>query len=145
LRVLLAEFHGLAPEFGAEGGAQLLIGNQAIEFRDRASESWRFLDLGAEWKRCTGLPFVFAAWALHPSVAPAAAAAFRALKLNGLSQVDAIIAADATSTPGFRRRYLTEHIRFALGSAEKAGLSRYRELLRQHRLIGPDATPLRFI
>ncbi len=146
LRVLLWEFHGVKPELGTEGDAQLVIGNQAIEFRDREESEWKILDLGEEWKRCTGLPFVFAAWALRPGLdhLPAVAAAFRALKVHGLSRLDEIIATDATSTPELRRRYLTAHIRFDLRAPEKAGLSRYRELLGKHGLIKDTGPALVF-
>lgn len=147
LRVLLREFHGIAPEFGASGEAQLLIGNQAIDFRDRADHDLHILDLGEEWKRCTGLPFVFAAWALRRDLKnlPAIADAFRALKTNGLQHLDEIIATDTTSTPELRRRYLTQHIRFDLRDGEKAGLHRYRELLRKHGRIESDSSPLVFV
>lgn len=146
LRVLLREFHGLAPDFGPEGSAQLLIGNQAIEFRDRAGADWHILDLGEEWKRCTGLPFVFAAWALRPGLGDERAIgdAFRVLKTHGLREIEQIIATDPTSTADFRRRYLTTHIRFDLREREKAGLARYRELLHVHGLIGGDLAPLVF-
>lgn len=146
LRVLLWEFHGLRPELGAEGDAQLLIGNQAIDFRD-ANPHVPVLDLGDEWKRCTGLPFVFAAWALRGDLPDlrAVADAFRTLKARGLAHLDEIIAADGTSTADFRRRYLTTHIRFDLREREKAGLARYRELLVRHGLIGTAAPPLVFV
>jgi predicted solute-binding protein len=144
LRVLLAEFHGLHPEFGPEGDAQLLIGNQAIEYRAQ-HPAGRVLDLGEEWLRRTGLPFVFAVWALRPDLPclSEAAAAFRALKDHGLAHREEIVARDQTATPDFRRRYLTEHIRFDLGPREKQGLARYRELLVKHRLITSAAEPLR--
>jgi chorismate dehydratase len=146
LRVLLWQFHTIKPEIGIEGEARLLIGNQAIDFRDREESGWKILDLGEEWKRCTGLPFVFAAWALRPGLdqLPAVAAAFRALKAHGLRCLDEIIAADPTSTPALRRRYLTTHIRFDLRDREKAGLARYRELLGKHGRIADAATPLVF-
>jgi chorismate dehydratase len=149
LRVLLREFHGLAPDFGAEGEAQLLIGNQAIEFRDRASgdPTLRILDLGEEWRGCTGLPFVYAAWALRPGLPELRKIAdgFRALKGHGLNCREEIIASDSTSTPAFRRRYLTEHIRFDLGEREKAGLQHFRELLHKHGQIRDADTPLTFV
>ena len=66
LQVLLAEFHGLHPRYvGPEKkdpDALLLIGNQAIDFRIANPTGWSYLDLGEEWLRCTGLPFVFALW-----------------------------------------------------------------------------------
>jgi chorismate dehydratase len=147
-RVLLAEYHGLHPEYGQEGDAELIIGNQAIEYRERCGSDCNLtiLDLGAEWKRCTGLPFVYAMWAVRADVAnlPAVAEAFRRLKLRGLSELEMVIARDKSFTPEFRRRYLTEYIRFDLGDREKQGIAKYRELLAKHRRIEDAATTLRF-
>jgi chorismate dehydratase len=149
VRVILAEFHGLQPVFGNEGEAELIIGNQAIEYREchNGDRTIHFLDLGEEWKRCTGLPFVFALWALRAALPNLSeiADAFRALKHNGIANLEAIIADDDTGTPEFRRRYLTEHIRFDLGVEEKRGIERYRELLAKHGLIGGTTPELRFV
>jgi len=149
LRVLLAEFHGIKPEMGKAADAQLIIGNQAIEFREQhgCDSNLHVLDLGEEWKRCTGLPFVFAAWALRPDLPniTAIADAFRALKTNGLAHLEKIIREDETGTESFRRQYLTEHIQFDLQPPQKEGLRRYRELLFQNGLIQAAQPPLRFV
>ena len=149
IRVLLAEFHGLHPEFGSEGEAELIIGNQAIAYRECHEQDAAFhvLDLGAEWKRCTGLPFVYAMWALRADLPnlPEIAEAFRALKRNGIANLEAVIADDDMGTPEFRRRYLTEHIRFHLGDAEKRGIARYRELLAKHGRIETTTPELQFV
>ena len=145
LRVLLAEFHGLLPEYGGEGDAQLLIGNQAIDFRlNPANAEWQILDLGEEWKRCTGLPFVFALWAMRSGVSPAVADDLRALKNSGIQRIAEIIADDECATPEIRRRYLTEHIRFDVGERGKTAIKRYRDLLAKYGLIA-TAGELRFV
>lgn len=152
LQVLLAEYHGVrvqcgaAADFSTPADAELLIGNQAIEARDAGLGDVELMDLGAEWKRCTGLPFVYAAWALRPGVSPIArvAEAFRRLKEHGLARREEIVAADPTSTVEFRRQYLFEYIRFGLGEGEKAGLRKYRELLEKHGLIEQNTSPLVF-
>jgi chorismate dehydratase len=149
LRVLLAEFHDLRPAFGNDGEARLLIGNQAIEFR-RAEErnaGWQFMDLGAEWKRCTGLPFVFAVWAMRAETADARAVAdaFRALKDAGTAQIPALIAQEDFGDEEMRRRYLTEFIRFGIGARGKEALGLYRALLAKHRLIEGHPAPLEFV
>ena len=136
LRVLLAEYHGLHPEYGGEGDARLLIGNQAIEFRlDRMNEDWRILDLGAEWKRCTGLPFVFALWAMRPEVPREAADELRELKECGVRSIPEIVGVDDFSTPAVRHRYLTEHIRFDVGEAGRRAIRLYADMLVRHALI----------
>jgi predicted solute-binding protein len=149
LRVLLAEFHGLRPAFGSDGEARLLIGNQAIEFRraEEGKSGWQFLDLGAEWKRCTGLPFVFAVWAVRAETADARAAAdaFRTLKDAGIAQIPALIAQEDFGDEEMRRRYLTEYLRFGIGPRGKEALELYRALLAKHRLIEGHPAPLQFI
>ena len=157
LQVLLAEFHQLHPQYGTTGDARLLIGNHAIAFRARENgrdPDWHWLDLGDEWQRRTGHPFVYALWALRPGIPHAAdiADALRRLKRHGVASLETIIAdhhpdpdASAVSDPAFRRLYLTEHIRYDLANREKQGLACYRELLTKWRLIAADPRPLRWI
>src|SRR5213594_3233685 len=74
LRILLAE-RGLRPQFkplaGYEPAAMpdfaLLIGDPALDFlhASRPHEIW---DLGAAWYELTGLPFVYAVWALRRGI-----------------------------------------------------------------------------
>ncbi len=153
LQVLLAEFHGLRPqcidarESHGKAAAELLIGNQAIDFRLADNGQHQLLDLGAEWKRCTGLPFVFAAWALRAEFPNPHAVAedFRRLKRAGLAQIDTIVAADAQHPPGLSHRYLTEHIRFDLGEREKAAIKRFAELLGRHGFIANAPPRMKFV
>ena len=136
LRVMLAEFRGLHPEYGAEGDARLLIGNQAIDFRmNPANSDWKILDLGEEWKRCTGLPFVFALWAMRRGVSRTVADELRALKESGIQRIADIVECDDFATREIRHRYLTEHIRFDVGEPGKAAIERYRALLVKHGLM----------
>ncbi|MGB8170512.1 MAG: menaquinone biosynthesis protein [Chthoniobacteraceae bacterium] len=148
LQVLLAEFHDLHPEYVAENDdAKLLIGNQAIDFRLANPTGWHFLDLGAEWKRCTGLPFVFALWLMRPLLPDAAAIAdeLRGLKRDGLAHLPEIIHADREHDPIVSERYLTEHIRFDCGEREKAGLALFRTLLEKHALIAAGGAAIHFL
>ena len=152
LQVLLAEYHGLRPEllelsaFPADADAVLLIGNQAIDFRERDAGAHQLLDLGEEWKRCTGLPFVYAPWLLRAGLpnAPAIADELSALKRHGTARIAEIVRADPHN-PALSERYLTEHIRFDLGPREKAGIEKFRELLTKHGFIVPSSEPLRYV
>ena len=151
VQVLLREYHGLAPEcvdaatFTGKADAQLLIGNQAIAFRQRAAANEEILDLGEEWKRCTGLPFVYALWLLRPGLADAAGAAgeLRALKRIGVARIPEIIRMQTEWDAAFAERYLTHHIRFDLGDREKD--ERHRQVsgiahqARLHRRIAETA------
>jgi predicted solute-binding protein len=151
LKVLLAEFHGLRPEYstGLEADAadaRLLIGNQAIQFRREHQETHQFLDLGAEWKRCTGLPFVFAVWLLQRDLAdPSGVAdAFRALRVAGLARLREIITTEEFQDESFRAAYLGGHIRYGLGLAEKQGIAKFRELLVKHGFVQRETPELAF-
>ena len=72
LRVLSAKFWNIAPQtvsMAPELGpmldrcdAALLIGDSALRVR---GEGYQVLDLAEEWKKSTGLPFVFAVWAVR--------------------------------------------------------------------------------
>ena len=153
LRVLLAEYRGLHPryaeahELGAKADAQLLIGNQAIEFRLADANRHELLDLGAEWKRCTGLPFVFAAWALRPGLANASeiATEFRELKRLGLAAIPEIIESEPAARRPIAADYLTLHIRFALGIRERTGLAHFGRLLAKHGYLKTEPAPIEFV
>ena len=153
LQVLLAEYHGQRPQcvdaatFRGEADAALLIGNQAIDFRHEHTGTHQFLDLGAEWKRCTGLPFVYAPWLIRGDLPDARAAAeeLRALGRAGVARIAEIVRTETFHDADFRTRYLTQHIRFALGDREKAGIAKFRELLEKHGFIAPDARALVYV
>lgn len=147
LRALVAEYHpqiqiveGLAPE----NAARLIIGDPAIRFRNEHVAPWRYHDLGAIWQEHTGLPFVFAAWALTPGLPGERELAdlFRESKRLGVEQTQAITAGEAD--PEFAQRYLTEFIRFDLGDEEKAAIEKFAELAMKHSLIESKPT-LRFV
>ncbi|MDD5349671.1 MAG: menaquinone biosynthesis protein [Chthoniobacteraceae bacterium] len=150
-KVFFAERGGDIPEYVAEpappGAARVIIGNQAIAFREKHEGEWNILDFGEEWLRRTGLPFVFAVWLIRPEVKEPArvAEAFREISRRGQAQLDAIVARHREHHAAFARRYLTEYIRFGLGAEEKEGIERFRALLCKHNLLPPDTAALRFV
>jgi chorismate dehydratase len=154
VQVLLREFHGVMPrcvsagELAEPANARLLIGNQAIEYRRAAPETMRFLDLGEEWKKQTGLPFVFALWLLREGLPQLSAIGegFRALKEAGEPLIP-VIAEEAGEEigAGLALRYLTDYIRFELGERERAGMARFRELLVKHGFLEKSGMRLRFV
>ena len=147
VQVLLAEYHGCRPAFGPAGEAQLIIGNQAIDFRlnEETRGDWKVLDLGEEWKLRTGLPFVFAMWAMQPEIDAGAADACRRLKDIGTKQIPELVESETFATSEIRHRYLTEHIRFEIGAAGREAVQKYRELLAKHALIPSTHPPLKFV
>jgi len=147
LRVLLAE-RGLRPEFkslpGYEAGSMpdyaLLIGDPALDFLlgPRQHEIW---DLGAAWYELTGLPFVYAVWALRRGVDNSRLRRqLREAKSFGLDTLDSIISTRTEYDYDFRKDYLGWHIHYHLGADERRGLAKFMELLRKHGL-GPVHEP----
>ncbi len=155
-RVLLAEFHDLTPSCEPLPGGQppdglkpgegaLIIGDPAIEFRRRHGDRYRYFDLGEEWQRATGLPFVFAAWLVQPGTPEpeVLGGRLRAWRKEGQARVEQIVAAEQRFPAELSRRYLTEFIRFRLGAPEKQAIREFARLLYKHGVVkgGPFAEP----
>ena len=126
------------------GDAWLLIGDAALRARAAAATNptLHVLDLGAEWLAWTGLPFVYAVWAVRaslPAKEKARLAAFLELSLaEGEQDLDGIASAAATADPSLGdapelTRYLRA-FRYRLGPDEEAGLTCFRALWKEHRL-----------
>jgi chorismate dehydratase len=110
-----------------DADAVLLIGDRAMR---ACLPGFRFAyDLGQEWLSWTGLPFVYAVWAVRPGAdLRGVDDALREAKERGLAQVGEIAAREAPGLgldAGFCRRYLETVIRFDLGPRELAGLQRF--------------------
>jgi chorismate dehydratase len=119
--------------------AQLLIGDQAIRFREKHPKS-HIWDLAEEWKNVADLPFVFALWLVRPEVANASEIAdrLRELRRENLRRINEIVIEQSEFDPDFCDRYFRENIRFDLGEREKAGL---REFHRACLACGVDVVP----
>ena len=152
-KMYFAEWAGTIPRYVPEpapaGAARVIIGDQAIAFREKHEGKgvWNILDFGAEWLCRTGLPFVFAVWLIRPGVREPerVAEAFREILRRGRAEIDAIAARHQGHHAEFTRRYLTEYIRFDLGAEEKRGIERFHALLLKHGLVSTESAPLRFV
>ena len=143
LRCLLSELK-LRPRFVATSTsslakvrARLLIGDQAIRFRQQHGNEFQFWDLGENWQKLVGLPFVYALWLLRPEVVDPKSVAdrLRALRNKNLADIDNLIAAEKEFDRGFCGRYYREHLRFSFGEREKKGLRTFQELCQKHDLL----------
>ena len=139
LRCLLGELH-LSPRVkatGAEESAQLLIGDQAIRFRQQHGKDFGFWDLGEQWKKLRRVPFVYALWLVRPEVQDARSIAdrLRGLCATNLDDLDRIIASQNEFPAEFCRRYYREHLRFNFGEEEKQGLRDFAELCQKYDLL----------
>jgi chorismate dehydratase len=117
--------------------AQLLIGDQAIRFRQSCDGSLRFWDLGEEWQKFIGLPFVYALWLIRPEFTDAKtiAARLRVLRDQNLAKLDELIADENEFAHEFCSRYYREHLRFTFGQKEKQGLQAFAGLCAKHGLL----------
>jgi chorismate dehydratase len=140
LHVLLAE-RGVQPEFKPLISSApdewpesfLLIGDQALDFQ-LTSHHHQIWDLGAAWQELTGLPFVYAVWALtRARDTTPLRRHLREARRFGLDTLEQIIQSHRSDYPlALRRDYLGWHIHYHMGADEKRGLARFLELLRRH-------------
>jgi chorismate dehydratase len=154
-RILLAERHGVRPAFeqlpidvpadDVSADAVLLIGDRAM--RACLPGFAHAFDLGREWTDWTGLPMVYAVWAVRPGVDLGdAEAAFHAAKRHGRANAGRIAAREAPALgldPGYCRRYLTDIIHYDLGPRELAGLAHYHRLAAACGLAPPETPRVR--
>ena len=129
-----------------KGNARLLIGDQAIHFRQKHASEFQFWDLGEQWKKLTGLPFVYALWLIRPEVTDAKSVAQRLRKLRdeNLATLDDLIAeavagvgdrGNRKMTREFLSRYFRKNLRFNFGKKEKQGLQSFADLCVKHGLL----------
>ncbi len=151
LRCLLAELGSAARLTGAVPGsagsslARLIIGDQAITFRQNHADEFQFWDLGEQWKKLTGLPFVYALWLIRPEVPDAKSIAerLRGLRDQNLADIPVIVSDAVTDiadnkqeiTQEFLDRYYNEHLRFRFGSREMQGLQTFADLCAKHGVL----------
>ena len=127
--------------------ARLLIGDHAIRFREKHAAELQFWDLGEQWKKHVGLPFVYALWLIRPEIANAEeiATQLRALRDQNLATLEKLIAeavGAAAATGGqnklnreFLSRYYREHLQFGFGERQKKGLHVFASLCAKHSLL----------
>ena len=141
LRCLLAE-KKIMPRFIPSSAlpivrhrARLLIGDQAIQFRQEHEGEFQYWDLGEQWRAVIGLPFVYALWLIRPEVAGPRDIAdrLRAIRDANLANIGELIA--RSPGPEFCARYYREHLRFTFGDNEKQGLRAFANLCAKHNLL----------
>ena len=126
-----------------EHDARLVIGDAALHLWSRlrspedyaphaSLSAYRYAyDLGSEWKRWTGLPFVFAVWVAQRTTAVAEALAVHANLIQsrdwGVTHLDALAAQAAVAT-GVKKRECLEYLSgldYGLSYPHLAGLTEF--------------------
>ncbi len=158
-RVLFAEAWGRHPEFVTlppdlpamlrEADAALLIGNPALQANQRLETGEWLLpvreryDLGTEWDRLTGLPFVYAAWAVPENLDPARLShALHLSKAWGMKRRTLLASRGATELglpEDVTLRYLTHHIHYDVGEREIEGMREFCRLGIRHGVLPPES------
>lgn len=114
----------------SNGDAILLIGDRAMFPLDEPFVAeW---DLGDEWNRWTGLPFVFAVWAARrDDDVGDLADVLSSVRDAGVADAGTIARREAAALgldPALVTDYLTNNLHFTLGSAERSGLKLFAQL-----------------
>ena len=129
LKVLIKEFWKIDPVIemtsydyqreikGTTAG--LVIGDRAFEQR---KISRYMFDLGLEWKKFTGLPFVFAAWVSNKKLEKSFIESFNKATGAGLQNIDEIVAKNPFTLFDLKA-YYTSYINYILDEDKKKGIA----------------------
>ena len=132
--------------------AALLIGDSALQV-DRAR--YTCLDLGQEWRRFSGKPFVFAFWAVRMAALARSGLGYELAEIfsrsrdHGLEPQNLDLIARGWSrrlklTPADVKSYLTENIHYTLDAENTEGLELFYRYAAELGLI-PEAPALRLL
>lgn len=139
LKILIKEYWKINPEIittsqdyrksitGTTAG--LIIGDRALEHR---KISKYIFDLGAEWKKYTKLPFVFAAWISNKKLDDSFIDSFNKAILTGLQQISKVVAENVYEVFDLNA-YYTSYINFYLDENAKKGLDLFLNKLKAHK------------
>ena len=113
------------------GDAALLLGSRLRAHRAVPADYQHAYDLGEEWKRWTGLPFVFAVWVAQRTTPAADALGVHATLIEsrdwGLAHLD-VLAAQASAAAGVDRARCLEYLSgldYGLSYHHLAGLTEF--------------------
>ncbi len=142
VKILAKHFWKIKPEWiNTEVGYESKIENEdgGIIIGDRAfnyTAEYKFrYDLGEEWKKFTGLPFVFAVWASNKSIDNKFVKELNTAFKYGYKNIDKVVLnyADKIDIPAVNlKKYLTENIDFVLDENKKRSMNLYLKLLEQN-------------
>ncbi len=146
LRILFAKFYSrkvkLVPSppnieaMLAQADAALIVGDPALTYQGGCAATY---DLGSEWRRFTGLPFVFAFWAGRGDLDwPRHRQALELSKEYGMARLDQIVTSEAPKL-GFEieafRDYLSVNLNYTLDEENLSGLRLFYRLAAELGII----------
>ena len=135
LKILIKQYWKINPVFEQTSGeyqskisgttAALIIGDRALKQRKISACIY---DLGLEWKKFTGLPFVFAAWVSNKKLDPDFKKAFNEATALGLNHINQI-ARDNTFHSFDLQKYYTQYISYTLDENKRKSLKIFLDKL----------------
>ncbi len=135
-------FHTAAPDLAEmleHHDAALLLGDPALK---ADLSGLHVLDLAAGWRELTGLPFVFAVWAVRPSLAPEPFLWSREYAKTHLPDIVAAAAPRTGLSPSVLHEYLEGNLHHDLEAEDEKGLQEFYRRAHAHGLLpSPDAPP----
>lgn len=136
LKYLMKEYWGINPEMveadnedflkeinGTTAG--LVIGDRALAQRKKSTFIY---DLGSEWKKITGLPFVFAAWVSREALPKDFIEHFDKANAEGLKHIDEIVAANPYEAYDLKK-YYNLHLSYPLDEAKRKGMELFLQYI----------------
>jgi len=157
LKILMSEFYGCdaiqyidsepnLDQMLNRCDAALVIGNPALKIR--AQQIPFIYDLAAEWFRFTGLPFVFAFWAINQNIEISSQVQiFLDSRNEGLLKLEEIANNYSPKLQISKAEiisYLSENLDYTLDGKNQQGLKLFFELSEKHLLI-PECKPIEFV
>ncbi|TAL44410.1 MAG: hypothetical protein EPN92_08860 [Chitinophagaceae bacterium] len=136
LKWIMKEYWGIHPEIIQstdedyrkeikDNTAGIVIGDRAFEQRKLSTF---FYDLGAEWKKITGMPFVFAAWVSNKSLPEEFIKMFNEANAIGLTRIDEIVATLPFDLYDLKK-YYTLHMNYLLDERKKKGMEYFLQVI----------------
>jgi chorismate dehydratase len=129
LKILIKQHWKIDPDYRKDikgSTAGLVIGDRALEQRKHSKYIY---DLGAEWEKFTGLPFVFAAWVSNKKLDDSFIDEFNKANASGLQQIDKVIEENPYEFFDLKK-YYTSYINYSLDENAKKGLKLFLSNLR---------------
>lgn len=130
-------------ETKTDADARLLIGDAALFFNE---PGYKRIDLGEEWKKRMGLPFVYAIWVSREPLDKETIKMFIDAKKEGLRRIDEIVD-EIDEIKDFPKKqvlsYLTKSIQYEINIKSLEGLKKFQDycyqiglLEKKRRLLG---------
>jgi len=136
LKWIMREYWGIHPEIinatdedyrkkisGTTAG--LVIGDRAFEQRKLSTF---FYDLGAEWKKITGQPFVFAVWVSSKELPGDLLQKLNDANAVGLTHIDEIVASQHFDLYDLKK-YYTLHMNYLLDERKKKAMDYFLQVI----------------